>query len=304
MTVSKATTDTLVEDIYSILDNGMDITDEQANEFGKEVAELIKSRLSEIKRRKAEGTQPEKLRLSGIGKPDYQLWLASRGTEKEGFEPFVMNKFIFGDLTEAYLLFLTKLAGHTVEDEQKEVRVEGIKGHIDCTIDGKVIDVKSASPYAFKKFQDGTYLDSGGFGSSYKYQIASYHQAAGKEGEDEAGFLAMNKVNGQIHLMMVDDMHLPNPSHRIEHLKKMLDEEECPESPYKPVPDGLSGNMKLSTEASYCPYKWHMYPDLRCFLYSNGPRYLTHVEREPKDTIPEINMKGEIINHGNKEEKN
>ncbi len=48
------------------------------------------------------------------------------------------------------------------------------------------------------------------------------------------------------------------------------------------VPDGKSGNMKLGTKCSYCKYKNECHPDLRTFLYSGGPRFLTEVVNEPK----------------------
>ena len=52
----------------------------------------------------------------------------------------------------------------------------------------KVVDVKSASGFSFKKFQHGTLRDSDPFG--YMYQLAGYEKA---EGTDNGGFLAINK---------------------------------------------------------------------------------------------------------------
>ena len=40
--------------------------------------------------------------------------------------------------------------------EQAEAEVQGIKGSMDCKIDGVVTDVKSASTFGFKKFKDGS----------------------------------------------------------------------------------------------------------------------------------------------------
>ncbi len=52
------------------------------------------------------------------------------------------------------------------------------------------------------------------------------------------------------------------------------------------VPDGKSGNIKLDVKASYSPQKYLCKPNLRTFIYSDGPRFLTHVERLPD--VPEI----------------
>jgi len=54
------------------------------------------------------------------------------------------------------------------------------------------------------------------------------------------------------------------------------------------VPEGKSGNMKLGVNCSYCPHKVTCWDDanngdgLRLFLYSNGPMWLTEVQKEPK----------------------
>ena len=64
-----------------------------------------------------------------------------------------MIKFLYGHIPERVVLFLTELAGHKVTDEQKEVKVGGILGHMDCKIDGEVIDIKSASGYVFQSLR-------------------------------------------------------------------------------------------------------------------------------------------------------
>jgi hypothetical protein len=75
---------------------------------------------------------------------------------------------------------------------------------------------------------------------------------------------------------------------RIAHVKKSVEQEDRPALCSSPVPDGKSGNLKLSTMCSYCKYKKHCYPDLRAFVYSTGPKYLTQVANLPK--VPEIDL--------------
>ena len=55
-----------------------------------------------------------------------------------------------------------------------------------------------------------------------------------------------------------------------------------PNRAFSDVPDGKSGNMKLGTQCSYCEFKKVCWPDLKTYIYSSGPRYLTKVVREPK----------------------
>ena len=40
---------------------------------------------------------------------------------------------------------LASISGHKVTQQQKQVEVEGVKGHQDCFIDGVLVDCKSAS---------------------------------------------------------------------------------------------------------------------------------------------------------------
>ena len=65
-------------------------------------------------------------------------------------------------------------------------------------------------------------------------------------------------------------------------MKELADPDTpIPERCYPDIPDGKSGNMKLSVPCSYCSFKEHCWPELRTFIYSNGPRYLTKVVRTP-----------------------
>ena len=82
-------------------------------------------------------------------------------------------------------------------------------------------------------------------------------------------------------LFTVDDMDTINVDKRIEHLRKIVASDEHPPLCYDPVPDGKSGNMKLSTDCVYCPYKFDCFPDVRVFKYSHKPVYLTTVVKEP-----------------------
>ena len=95
------------------------------------------------------------LRMSNIGRPLRQLWYEKNlPAETSAPSPATQIKFLYGHLLEEILLMLVRAAGHKVTDEQKEVDVKGIKGHIDCKIDGEVVDVKSASRIAFTKLSD------------------------------------------------------------------------------------------------------------------------------------------------------
>ena len=283
--VEVKTTDNLVDDIYALMeskdaDPAVDV-EKEIEKFGEGVKALMRT---EFGRKKREDNR--KLRLSNIGRTDKYLWNHFNGTEKEEIQPHTYVKFMYGHLIEEMLIFLTRMAGHTVTNEQKVCKVNGIVGHMDCSIDGVVTDVKSASSFGFKKFKDGSLAFDDPFG--YIDQIKAYAHA---EGETKFGWLAMDKANGHLTYLKYDLEDKQSPvyeilkapiTERIEHVKKLVEQPEPTEWCTQPVPDGKSGNTKLSIGCSYCQFKDHCYPNLRVFNYAYGPKYLVNVVNEPR----------------------
>ena len=193
-------------------------------------------------------------------------------------------KFLYGHLVEALVIALTRAAGHEVTEQQKECEVEGVKGHLDCYIDGTLVDVKSASSYGFKKFLHGTLHKDDPFG--YIPQLKAY---AYSEKQTKYGWLALDKSNGALAYLEYDE---ENPGdyaeaidwdvpERVLEVKKLM-EGELPSVCYPDVPDGKSGNRKLSMGCTFCEFKHSCWPELRRFSYSNGDKYLTLVDKTPR----------------------
>ena len=190
-------TDTLVKDIYQMIDtkeisDGVDV-DKIVDDFGKNMKKILKNNITEHE------FDRRKLRMSNIGKKDRQLWYSYNGYKGEELMPHTRIKFLYGHLIEEMVLALTKLSGHTVTDEQKKAEVDGIKGSMDCKIDGVLTDVKSSSPYGFKKFKDGSLINDDPFG--YVDQIKGY---AHSEGDTKFGWLVMDKTNGHLTYLKYD----------------------------------------------------------------------------------------------------
>lgn len=223
------------------------------------------------------------LRMSSIGKPSRQLYYADKYKESSPPDAATLIKFLYGHILEELLLFLVKLAGHKVTDQQKEVNVKNIKGHMDCKIDGEVVDVKSASGFSFKKFQNGTLRENDPFG--YMYQLAGYEKA---EGTNDGGFLAINKESGEVALYQPEELDKPNVESRIDDLIEMFSIQQIPDKCYQPIPAGTKGNMKLPMGCVYCPHKIECHSDtnngkgLRMFKYAKGIEYLTSVRSLPR----------------------
>jgi hypothetical protein len=225
------------------------------------------------------------IRMSSLGKPDRQLWYELYKPElREHMPSHVRIKFLYGHMLEALLLLLSKTAGHTVTDEQRTLKLEGVTGHQDAVIDGVVVDVKSASQFGFRKFRDNDITpETDAFG--YLHQIAAYSEA---NNNDKVAFLAIDKQSGALALCRPNKSDVPNARERIKHLRVALkDKNKPPPRCYDEEPDGVSGNMKLSIGCSYCAYKVDCWSDandgqgLRKFIYSKGPRWLTKVVSEP-----------------------
>lgn len=275
----------LPEDIYRILSDAVDheVSEDNVEKAGELFKQVLRTRL----RKKTPSSGEQVLRFSSLGKKDRQLWYAANKPETaEETPPKALLKFLYGDLIEVLIIFLAKEAGHEVTDEQLEVNEDGVVGHIDCLIDGIPVDVKSASPYGFKKFENGTFVFDDPFG--YVQQLSGYANNLGKT--DRAGFLAVEKVDGSICFAEIDEYTIRGnePKPRIDDLRSVINRPEPPVRCYPDKPDGKSGNRKLDIGCSYCPYKYECWKDsnngqgLRKFFYSRGPVWLTHVEKTPK----------------------
>jgi hypothetical protein len=273
---------TLVEDIHALFDEKPHECDaERVAGLGYAISRTVERRLME-ERSKSEFT----LRMSNLGKPDRQLWYEKhlRGSS----EPLGASqkiKFLFGDILEHLLLFLSKEAGHEVTHEQEKIDVDGIAGSMDAVIDGVVVDTKSASSIAFRKFKEGRLTEDDPFG--YMEQLAGYSAGVG---ERDGAFLVIDKTLGHICLdeHPKEELQALKIRERINHMRDVLDQPEPPERCYAPVPKDKSGNLALAIGCAYCPFKHECWKDandgigLRTFLYSQGPVHLVHVEQEPK----------------------
>ena len=161
--------ETLVDDIYELFGKEtIEVNNELISKFSTELGDLIAQRFNRDNKERT-------LRFSNIGRPDRQLWydLNWEG-ETEEMLPSTLIKFAYGDIIEHMILLFARMAGHTVEFEQMEVELEGIKGHPDAVIDGVVVDVKSASTYSFEKFRTGALLEDGNDPFGYVAQLAGY----------------------------------------------------------------------------------------------------------------------------------
>lgn len=279
---------TLKADIEHVLRTGEGWT--------KEISEWVAHDIEQSLNRQFDRTgQPSgNLRLSSLGTAcERKLWYSTRsGVEPKPLSPSTYNKFIFGDITESYILGLVKAAGHRVLGLQDTVVVHGIRGSRDCVIDGMLFDVKSASDFSFRKFAKGQLRKDDPFGyisqlSSYLY--GSQHDPIVEE-KTHAGFLAMNKNDGRLAVDIYDlTEELWRKQEEVEKKKELVKRDNPPARPYEHEKDGESGNRKLPKPCEWCDFHHTCWPELRIFQNDSGyKKYLIEVKRTPGGSYMEV----------------
>lgn len=277
------TIDTLVQDIYNVIEGKGGWDEALTHYLSTSIAEVTGERFS--------GTQKPRnyLSLSSIGTPcDRKLWYKVNATELgEPLTAESLGTFFYGDLLEVVVIALAKAAGHEVTGEQDTLEVHGIKGHRDCVIDGVTVDVKSASKYSFQKFKDGSLRENDPFG--YISQLSSYVYAGQDDplvkDKSRGAFLVVQKDRFKLCLDQYDfTKELGTKQSEMDGAKSLV-AGPIPETRIPPVPQSkTSPNMALSVQCSYCEFRKACWPEARTFLYSTGPVHLTTVAKEPNVT--------------------
>ena len=275
------TINTLVEDMYNVVEGKGGWTDAIGTLMGEGIATVANQRFG--KPQEPRGY----LSLSSIGSPcQRKLWYKINKTnEADKLTSNTLLKFFFGDMIEELALSIAVAAGHKVEGMQDRLDVHGIKGHRDAVIDGMTVDVKSASPFAFKKFKEGNLRDDDPFG--YISQLSSYVYAAKDDplvtNKTAGAFLVIDKVNGHICLDVYDfEEELKTKEQEMLAAKEMV-AGPIPEDRIPPVPQSkTSPNTKLDMTCSYCEFNKICWPEVRTFIYSTGPLHLVDVVTEPR----------------------
>ena len=171
----------------------VDISEDIIEEFGEACKQAFRKQFTEQR-------DPNfSIRMSGIGKPLCQLQMEKQNTSAEEPPYNFKMRVLFGDLIEASAIAIMKAAGIKIQSEQQEVHNEiagvKIKGTYDVEIDGKIFDIKSASPWAYdNKFAKGfeNVEEEDSFG--YVVQGSLYSDSSGKP---FGGWIVINKSTGE-----------------------------------------------------------------------------------------------------------
>jgi hypothetical protein len=292
--MSKASIKTLVEDVVqSMGPDHTSISDQQLAVYGASIARHARDTLN--KRTVRPRPTPETLYASEIGDAcPTRLWHKRHGTMGLPMGGSTELKFLVGDFYEETLLLFAEASGHEVTDRQREVvfnvgdnyaEVGGawsVHGHIDAVIDGYVVDVKSASSYAYDLYTKNGLITDENNSFGYVAQLNFYSYMLDKPGL----FWVADKSTGEHDLVDVEVIDIVGKILDVVRKQTELDQTVShpngPEAFFDPVPFGKKGNMKLITQCSYCPFKKRCFPTVRAFKYAKGKlEYLTTVVDTP-----------------------
>lgn len=237
-----------------------------------------------------------RLRLSQMGdRCPRSLWYSIHHPElAERLPPWAQFKYIYGHTIEQLALMLAKAAGHTVEGEQDELDVNGVKGHRDAVIDGCVVDVKSTTHFTMEKAKRRTLETDDNFG--YLDQLDGYVLGSANDPlvitKDKGYLWCIDRSMGHMHVYE-HTARFDRILRRTRECKDIVGRSDIPACTCETRPRGRSGNVELAVKASYNPFKFCCFPNLRIFLYADGPAYLTKVEDRP--SVSEIDRNGNLL---------
>jgi len=232
---------------------------DMAEDIRKQVASDVEAAL-----KKQFGGKPRdefRLRMSNIGRPTCQLWFEKNDPkDKTPLPPHFLINMIIGDIVEAVFKGLLRAAEVDFKDNDNvTLKLKDgteVKGEYDMVLDGKVDDVKSASPWSYKnKFNSlETLAKSDSFG--YVSQLVGYAEAAGV---DVGGWWVVNKANGEFKYVDANDVDKGAVMESIEDTVEYINEDKPFERCFEAVPETHfrkpTGNLKLGSECSFCSFK-------------------------------------------------
>jgi len=271
----------------------VELDEKLIKEFGEACKKAVRAQLTE------ERNKDRTLRMSSVGRPTCQLQLESKDTPKEPHAYNDVFRNLFGHLIEAAAIMIMKGAGVNIDSEHEKVKLDiggiSLSGEYDVVIDGKLYDIKSASPFAYANKFDKSFqavVEHDDFG--YVSQGYGYAEASGKP---FGGWIVINKVTGEWTICetpLVDDKYrakaLEDIDATIRTVKSDAPFKKCftdEEETYRKKP---TGNRVLGFTCGYCPYKGTCWPTAQLLpaQMSKGatPKltWYTHVENSIRGT--------------------
>ena len=231
--------------------------------MSKEVASKVASDVeAAMLKQFASGPRDEfRMRMSNLGKPKCQLWYEKNDPEdKTPLPPHFLMNMILGDIVEAVFKGVMRSAGIDFKDNDKVTlklpHGQEINGEYDMELDGKIDDVKSASPWSYQnKFASFDALENDdSFG--YIPQLVGYAEGAGK---GVGGWWVINKANGEFKYVSASEVDKQSVLDDIQDTVDYIDKDQPFERCFEPEPETFykkqTGNLVLPQECKFCSFK-------------------------------------------------
>lgn len=242
-----------------------ELPEEVIEEFGKRCGAALKARIAEVKERKFT------LRMSNIGKSLRQLMLEKKYGVSQPTPDFLF-KMLYGSLYEALTLALLKASDVAITEQDTPVVLPigdtRILGTLDVVIDGKVYDIKTASPYSYEhKFVSWESLASA---DSFGYLAQGFGYALAHD-KPFGGWIVINKSTGQIKVISLPDevqtdlqtKYLKEIAGKIDHIDKDLPMPACTEAVEETYYRKPTGNVILGPACKFCSHKDKCHPGIK-----------------------------------------
>ena len=232
-------------------------------EWIDECVEMIREALHKQFFRKKEKFRP---RMSNISRPSCQLQMEKRGKPKARLPYNFIVRMLHGDIIEAVMQLILRASGANITGGKNKVKLDldgtEVRGEDDIEIDGKIFDVKSASPWAFKnKWSSGLegLREADDFG--YVGQLVGYSVAQNKK---PGGWIVVDKSSGEINVVEAP-LRAKDTKDIIQGMKdnlKALDGrfKRCFESEEEFFRKKPTGSKKLPATCGFCPFIGSCWP--------------------------------------------
>lgn len=276
--------------IYSFLEacatRDAKVDEKLVKEFGKTCEEALKKHLLEPEEKGF------RLRMSNIGRPLRQLMLEKKYGRKVPSPNFLL-KMLAGSLDEAFMVFLLKASGVNVEEEQKAVSLPvlgtKLEGTFDVKIDGKIYDIKTASPFSYENKFSGYESVTKGDTFGYTAQGFGYAQA---DASPFGGWIVRNKATQEFKVVDIpayahDELkseYVQNIKVTVNHILKDKPMPACEGVVEETFYNKGTGNLILGKACTYCSHKELCHPGIqyRQSLVGKGKSYKYYTKIDEK----------------------
>lgn len=255
--------------LEQVCDGKAAFSEELIQEFGERCKSILRDGFVEKPMQDKKFT----LRMSNMGHSVRKLMLdrASGGKYKPSKE--FKLKATIGHIYEAFVLVLLKQSGVNVIDHDKKVALAVgevvINGTYDVKIDGKIYDIKTASPFSYdNKFCSIENLRKddafGYFAQGFGYSLA--------DSSPFGGWIPINKNTGEIKILEIPvyehdklaSEYGKEIQDKVKYITSSTDIPPCTGVVDEYFNKKSTGNKILNRRCEYCDYKSTCHKDLQC----------------------------------------